>query len=118
MTCRSTYERHFHARIQPAIRMNFSKIRRRLTLASLCFAVAAPVFPARASDLPSASTRLTPAAEEHPNPQRRGFGQPQRGVYKARITPHWFDDNTRFWYTNGLAGGNWEFVLVDATQGK
>jgi hypothetical protein len=50
--------------------------------------------------------------------------QPQRGqrddaqrVYKARIVPHWFQNNTRFWYRNSLPGGAQEFILVDAERG-
>jgi dipeptidyl aminopeptidase/acylaminoacyl peptidase len=39
-------------------------------------------------------------------------------VFKMRITPHWFQDNTRFWYRNDLRGGNREFVVVDAERGK
>src|SRR5262245_33907876 len=39
------------------------------------------------------------------------------GVYKAEITPHWFHNNTRFWYRNDLRGGNREFVVVDAESG-
>jgi dipeptidyl aminopeptidase/acylaminoacyl peptidase len=38
-------------------------------------------------------------------------------VYKARIDPHWFADNTRFWYRNDLRGGTREFVVVDADKG-
>jgi dipeptidyl aminopeptidase/acylaminoacyl peptidase len=38
-------------------------------------------------------------------------------VYKGEITPHWFADNSRFWYRNDLAGGKKEFVLVDAGKG-
>lgn len=50
--------------------------------------------------------------------QRRGrFGFPERGVYKARITPHWFHNDTRFWYRNDLRGGAKEFILVDAEGG-
>jgi hypothetical protein len=41
----------------------------------------------------------------------------QGKVFKATIVPHWFDNNTRFWYRNDLKGGAREFVLVDATQG-
>ena len=41
----------------------------------------------------------------------------QRGVYKAQITPHWFRNNTRFWYRNDLSGGAEEFILVDAEKG-
>jgi Prolyl oligopeptidase family/Dipeptidyl peptidase IV (DPP IV) N-terminal region len=40
------------------------------------------------------------------------------GVYKARITPHWFAKNTQFWYRNALRGGKSEFILVDAEHGK
>ncbi|MDQ2686319.1 MAG: DPP IV N-terminal domain-containing protein [Armatimonadota bacterium] len=39
-------------------------------------------------------------------------------VYKMRLTPHWFSNNTRFWYRNDLARGAREFVTVDAAQGK
>jgi dipeptidyl aminopeptidase/acylaminoacyl peptidase len=50
--------------------------------------------------------------------QRRGrFGGPERGVYKARLSPHWFANETRFWYRNDLRGGAKEFVLVNAEQG-
>jgi dipeptidyl aminopeptidase/acylaminoacyl peptidase len=38
-------------------------------------------------------------------------------VYKDRIVPHWFADDTRFWYRNDLKGGAKEFVLVDAEAG-
>lgn len=49
---------------------------------------------------------------------RRGrFGGPERGVYKAQITPHWFQENARFWYRNDLRDGAKEFVVVDAEQG-
>jgi dipeptidyl aminopeptidase/acylaminoacyl peptidase len=50
---------------------------------------------------------------------------PQRGtreernrppVYKERITPFWFHNNTRFWYANDLRNGT-EFVVVDAEKG-
>jgi dipeptidyl aminopeptidase/acylaminoacyl peptidase len=50
--------------------------------------------------------------------QRRGFGGAGAGVYKAQITPHWFDGDSKFWYQNDLAGGKREFILVDAEQGK
>src|SRR5438094_765236 len=38
-------------------------------------------------------------------------------VFKAQVKPHWFSNNTRFWYRNDLAGGAREFVLVDAGKG-
>jgi dipeptidyl aminopeptidase/acylaminoacyl peptidase len=58
---------------------------------------------------------LTLADDDAPQP-RRPFGGPS-GVYKDRITPHWFADDTRFWYRNDLRGGTKEFVLVDAEKG-
>jgi dipeptidyl aminopeptidase/acylaminoacyl peptidase len=52
------------------------------------------------------------------SPQTRGrFGRRVEGVYKDRIAPHWFADNTRFWYRNDLAGDAKEFILVDAESG-
>lgn len=51
--------------------------------------------------------------------QRRGrFGTSDPGVYKARITPHWFQGDSRFWYRNDLRDGAKEFVLVNAETGK
>lgn len=47
--------------------------------------------------------------------QRPTFGG--GGVYKSKIEPHWFDNNTRFWYRNDVRGGAKEFVLVDAEKG-
>lgn len=38
-------------------------------------------------------------------------------VYKERITPFWFHNNTRFWYGNDLRNGTKEFVVVDAERG-
>jgi dipeptidyl aminopeptidase/acylaminoacyl peptidase len=73
-------------------------------------AAAPPVSGSSALQLPAA---VRPEAPQ----QRRGFGRPERGVYKARITSHWFQDNTRFWYRNDLSGGAKEFILVDAEKG-
>jgi Prolyl oligopeptidase family/Dipeptidyl peptidase IV (DPP IV) N-terminal region len=56
----------------------------------------------------------------HPNPQqaRRGRGGgPAQGVYKSTITPHWFANDTKFWYMNALRDGAKEFVLVEADKG-
>ena len=52
------------------------------------------------------------------SPQRRP-SQSRRveGYYKGRITPHWFDENRRFWYRNDLSGGVKEFIRIDAEQG-
>src|SRR5262245_47671705 len=53
------------------------------------------------------------------SPQRKRFGpESWRGVYKGKITPNWFDGDTRFWYRNDLRGGATEFILVDADAGK
>ncbi len=38
-------------------------------------------------------------------------------VSKARITPHWFHQNNRFWYRNDLGAGKREFILVDTESG-
>jgi dipeptidyl-peptidase-4 len=49
---------------------------------------------------------------------RRGrSGAPERGVYKARIAPHWFAADIKLWYRNDLRGGAREFILVDAVRG-
>ena len=56
---------------------------------------------------------LTLAAANAALAQRQGRGQFQSGVYKSRITPHWFHNDTRFWYRNDLRGGAKEFVVVD-----
>jgi dipeptidyl aminopeptidase/acylaminoacyl peptidase len=48
--------------------------------------------------------------------QRRGSGGERSGVYKAQITPHWFDGGSKFWYQNELPGGKREYVLVDPEQ--
>src|SRR5438045_1948684 len=39
--------------------------------------------------------------------QKKGF-QAKGLIYKGSVTPHWFADNTRFWYKNDLRGGNKE----------
>ena len=53
-------------------------------------------------------------------PQQRGgrFGQGGGRVFKDRINPHWFANNTRFWYRNDLRSGTKEFILVDAERGR
>ena len=50
--------------------------------------------------------------------QRGQRGQDRDRVYKSRVTPHWFQNNTRFWYRNSLSGGAQEFILVNAESGK
>lgn len=56
------------------------------------------------------------SAAESPQDRMRG---PRRveGYYKGRITPHWFAENTCFWYRNDLAGEKRHFILVNAEEG-
>jgi len=49
--------------------------------------------------------------------QPSGFGQANTNVFKSRITPRWFQNNTRFWYRNDLRAGTKEFIVVDAERG-
>jgi hypothetical protein len=89
----------------------------------LCSALLAltPITPPVLADEAPTSTlpRYTPTAEElqasYQQAQRQG--RPSGRVYKSRITPHWFQDNTRFWYVNELRDGAKEFILVDAERG-
>jgi dipeptidyl-peptidase-4 len=39
-------------------------------------------------------------------------------IYKDRVNPNWFANNTRFWYRNDLPNDGREFILVDALAGK
>jgi dipeptidyl aminopeptidase/acylaminoacyl peptidase len=48
----------------------------------------------------------------------RGFGTGEMGAIKTRVVPHWFKNNTQFWYVNNLRDGAKEFILVDALAGK
>lgn len=48
------------------------------------------------------------------------LGQPARPeprVYRDKVEPHWFGDNTKFWYRVDLAEKKKEFILVDADKG-
>jgi dipeptidyl aminopeptidase/acylaminoacyl peptidase len=90
--------------------MRTARLRHLTTLALCCTAVCA--VSAR-----SGATRGEERKEESPQRRERP-GAGAAGVYKAKIEPHWFENNTRFWYRNDLKGGNKEFVLVDAVQGK
>src|SRR5262245_27601989 len=75
--------------------------------------------PARRADDSSPSERYVPTREElEAVYQRQPPPRPQPGVFKAEIVPHWFADNTRFWYRNDLRGGAKEFILVDAGKGR
>jgi dipeptidyl-peptidase-4 len=39
-------------------------------------------------------------------------------LYRAKIDPHWFDHDNKFWYRLDLAKGKREFILVDAEKGS
>jgi dipeptidyl aminopeptidase/acylaminoacyl peptidase len=56
------------------------------------------------------------ASDEAPY-QRVSRPQSNDGVYKARITPHWFPKDAGFWYRNDLPGGANEFVVVGTAAG-
>jgi dipeptidyl aminopeptidase/acylaminoacyl peptidase len=45
-------------------------------------------------------------------------GQAKGKVFKAAITPHWFADNSRFWYRNDTRDNTRDFVVVDAEKGS
>jgi dipeptidyl aminopeptidase/acylaminoacyl peptidase len=51
-----------------------------------------------------------------PGSLQRGQPSADGRVYKMQITPHWFMDNTRFWYRNALRGGDKEFILVEIDE--
>jgi dipeptidyl aminopeptidase/acylaminoacyl peptidase len=78
-----------------------------------------PVRPRRAVAVAAAVLLVAGSAVSQDDPQQRkgkfGFGP---NIPKAQLTPHWFGDDTRFWYRNDLKGGAKEFVLVDAEAGK
>ncbi|MCH5374938.1 MAG: hypothetical protein JJ992_13260, partial [Planctomycetes bacterium] len=67
---------------------------------------------------PPLERRVHSAEPVDASPQQRFRRGPQARVYKARITPHWFAEGSRFWYRNDLSGGRREFILVDATKGE
>src|SRR5262245_46816701 len=88
------------------IRRALATHQRLLALAVLGVALSAPVFPGRSAE----------DAQMSPPQQRRGGGE-VRGVYKSRIAPNWFANDTRFWYRNDLRGGTKEFILVNVEKG-
>jgi len=58
------------------------------------------------------------AADDSNLPRQRQRGPQSRNrAYKTSIAPHWFADNTRFWYRNSLRRGKREFIIVDAAKG-
>jgi dipeptidyl aminopeptidase/acylaminoacyl peptidase len=60
-----------------------------------------------------------PTREELAQAYQRSNQPGGRGrAFKNQINPHWFQNNTRFWYRNDLRGGAKEFVVVDAERGR
>jgi dipeptidyl aminopeptidase/acylaminoacyl peptidase len=81
-----------------------SRITRLCALISLLLGAS----PARSADL-----TYSPAQEG----RGRGAATASRGVYRSRVAPHWFANDTLFWYLNDLPGGAREFILVDPGKG-
>src|SRR6266566_2819362 len=99
-----------------------------LLLACVALAETAPVqsvvqsperetFLDKRSDAPTLRRSDASAASAAAQQRRGEVGGPERGVYKARINPHWFQNNTRFWYRNDLRDGAKEFIVLDAEHG-
>jgi len=94
---------------------------------SLAPGILAATIPSEADGLESSSPFLADdawqedaptvgAPEESPQGVPRRDAGPRR-VFKDRVAPHWFHDDTRFWYRNDLKDGAKEFILVDAERG-
>ena len=63
------------------------------------------------------ATLTGPAVPQDAPQQKKGrLGGPS--TPKAQLTPHWFDNETRFWYRLDLKGGAREFVVVESETGK
>ncbi|HJZ92271.1 MAG TPA: prolyl oligopeptidase family serine peptidase [Gemmataceae bacterium] len=58
-----------------------------------------------------------PAVPQDSSQRKKGFG-PASGLNKLEVVPHWFADDTKFWYRTDTKGGIREFILVDAEAGK
>ena len=69
------------------------------------------------ADSSAGEGKVIVAEEESLSPLQKGTRKGASGVYRDKVTPHWFADETKFWYRNDLKGGAKEFVLVDAEKG-
>src|SRR5258708_385518 len=77
------------------------------------------VFIASPSLFAQTPAKFTPSPQELREAyQRAAQFRPDGRVYKLKLTPHWFADNSRFWYRNDLKEGAREFIVVVAEQGK
>ena len=43
--------------------------------------------------------------------------RPAPKIYRDKVEPHWFGENTKFWYRLDLPDKKREFILVDAEKG-
>ncbi len=68
-----------------------------------------------AEEDPTAAADLD-SPQESPQGAPPGEQGPKR-VFKDRISAHWFHENSRFWYRNGLRDDGQEFIVVDAERG-
>lgn len=66
---------------------------------------------------PAKTLSATVPSAREPGQRGQRSGRPATGAYKLRITPHWFHDNSRFWYVNDLPDGGKEFIVVQAENG-
>src|SRR5688572_9564586 len=41
-----------------------------------------------------------------------------RKIFRDKVEPHWFAENSKFWYRLDLADGEREFVRFDSVHGK
>lgn len=94
-----------------------------VAFALLAFSPAALADDSFFADPPSAESSEAGglASPQQPQQQQRrgraGLGGRLEGMYRSQVTPHWFADNTKFWYRNDLSGGAKEFILVEAERG-
>src|SRR5688572_10471053 len=91
-----------------------------LTQVGVGFLLVLSILPLQAEHFDDEAVASDDSDVVHASPQqRRGRGgAPERGVYKARITPHWLTNSAKFWYRNDLRDSKREFILVDAERGK
>jgi dipeptidyl aminopeptidase/acylaminoacyl peptidase len=76
-----------------------------------------PRYALAALTLALAILAANPAAPQDSPQRKKGFG-PTSGLNKVEVIPHWFADDTKFWYRTDTKGGVREFILVDADSGK
>ncbi|HEV3435854.1 MAG TPA: DPP IV N-terminal domain-containing protein, partial [Gemmata sp.] len=100
---------------------SFAKAVRGLKTAIFAFALfwlgAGPGVFRLSADSPAGEGKVIVAEDESLSPLQKDTRKRTGGVYRDKVTPHWFADDTKFWYRNDLKGGAKEFVLVDAEKG-